>query len=229
MIQIREDTKLAEQEHRCFARAAKACGVVLDRINVCHQDLKTNRIFKEYSYIIIGGSAFSVRDRFRQKNEINKLILKAVSFNKPLLGICFGFQLMIEALGGKVVKTAKTKEFSTKLLSVAKDAEKEKIFFKIPNRFYAQEAHKWAASKIPEKSVLIIKGAKVLYQGIKIEGKPVFGFQFHPELSRKDMLERMRYYNSKPGGAYKFLSSDFKRLKASKSSEKIIVNFFREF
>lgn len=227
LIQIRKDKKVSEQEYKSFLRKAKSCGIVLDRINVCHQNLEVKKVLEVYSHILIGGSAFSVKDKFKQKNKVNKLILEAVETNKPLLGICFGFQLIVEALGGKVVKSAKTKEFGTKLVSAIKP-QKEKIFSKMPRTFYVQEAHEWSASKMPANSVLIAKGKNVLCQGIRVVGKPAFGFQFHAELTKKDMIERTYYYND-TDKSFNFSKVDFKKLRASRFSEKIITNFFRKF
>jgi GMP synthase (glutamine-hydrolysing) len=224
LIQIRKNKKIADDEYNSFSRIAKKAGVSLDRINVCYHNLDISKVMDDYDGIIIGGSALSVKDNFSQKDKVKSIILSAVGNKKPFLGVCFGFQLLSHTLGGNIVHDKENKEFATKEITIA---EKEKIFSEMKDVFYAQEAHEWRASDIPEDTIVIAKGKDVEIQGIKVLNAPAYGVQFHPELTDKDMIERMNYYNSFKNCVYKFDEDDFRAIKESQESEKVIYNFLK--
>lgn len=228
LIQIRKDKNIAVQEYKSFLNIAERANVDLEAINVYYQDLNLEKIIKNYSFILVGGSDISVKDDFPQKQKIAEVIKIAVKNKKPFLGICFGFQLIIEFLGGKVIRDKKKAEFGTKKIIIEKSSIKDKIFSDISRVFDAQEVHNWSVVKKPSNSTIIAMGNNII-QGIKINNTPVYGFQFHAELTRGDMLERMNYYNKLEDVAYSFSQSDFKKVFSSKKSENIILNFFKYF
>jgi len=227
LIQIREDKKIANQEYNCFLKISQKARVILDKLNVCYDNLDVKKTINKYDYILIGGSPFSVEDDFSQKKKIKDLILSSVGAKKPFLGVCFGFQMLVWSLGGKIILDKKNKEFATKKVSLAKEGRKEKIFSNLPNNFYVQEAHEWRVSKIPKETKIIAIGQRVKIQGIKIAAAPVYGVQFHPELKKSDMKFRMKYYNANKNSVYNFNRKDFDGIEQSLDSEKIVFNFLK--
>jgi len=225
LVQIRKNKKIATQEYNSFLKISKETGVKLDKINICYKKIEVNKLIKKYDFIIVGGSEFSVIDVFPQKAKIRKLIVKAMQASRPFLGICFGFQLLVESMGGIISKNHKTREFGTKQIKITSTGDENSIFYGMPSTFTVQQAHYWGTSQKPHNSVIIAKGENNILEGIKVLGAPAYGVQFHPELTKQDMIERMEIYNSQASSPYHFSSQDMKNIKQSKASEKIITNF----
>lgn len=62
---------------------------------------------KELEAVIVTGSAAGVYDDLEWMEHLRVFIRKAHDANLPMLGICFGHQIIADALGGKVIKSPK--------------------------------------------------------------------------------------------------------------------------
>jgi GMP synthase (glutamine-hydrolysing) len=105
----------------------------------------------------------------------------------PVLGICYGMQIMGQYFGGKVEKGVQGEYGLAKLKCVSG--------FMIPH--CPTESDVWMShsdhvSTIPEKFKLILQSENGLTAGIKHEYRPILGLQFHPEVHHtihgKDIL-----------------------------------------
>jgi GMP synthase (glutamine-hydrolysing) len=97
----------------------------------------------------------------------------------PLLGICYGHQLIAKLMGG-VVERAKKPEFGPFEITVL---EKDVIFQGIPERFTAWLSHRDEVSVIPSGFLGLASSENCRYQAIRHEKRDIFGVQFHPEVS----------------------------------------------
>jgi GMP synthase (glutamine-hydrolysing) len=97
----------------------------------------------------------------------------------PVLGICFGVQLLAQFLGGKVEKGLK-REYGKGTLTV-KDASCA-LFAKLPKSLRVWNSHGDKLTKIPNgfKAVAVTENSE--YAAIECRGKKFFGLQFHPEV-----------------------------------------------
>jgi GMP synthase (glutamine-hydrolysing) len=95
----------------------------------------------------------------------------------PILGICYGMQIMGQYFGGKVEKGVQG-EYGLAKLKCANN-------FLIPNCPVESDvwmSHSDHVSVIPDKFKLILKSENGLTAGIKHEYRPILGLQFHPEV-----------------------------------------------
>jgi len=95
---------------------------------------------------------------------------------KPLLGVCVGFQVIAVALGG-------TLQYRTESVRGVIDinvSNQDQIFGKT-NKFKAFVSHKYYVSEAPKQCVSL---ARSIYnvEAFKHESLPMYGFQFHPEV-----------------------------------------------
>ena len=97
----------------------------------------------------------------------------------PILGICFGVQLLAQFLGGKVEKGQK-REYGKGTLTV-KDTSCA-LFSKLPKSLQVWNSHGDKLTKIPEgfKPVAVTENSE--FAAIENRGKKFFGLQFHPEV-----------------------------------------------
>lgn len=96
----------------------------------------------------------------------------------PILGICYGMQLICHLFGGKVQKAAK-KEFGQHEMDILKYCE---LFDEIPNPTIVLMSHGDSVVCIPEGYDITAKSENTPFCAIKNEEKKVYGIQFHPEV-----------------------------------------------
>lgn len=97
----------------------------------------------------------------------------------PVLGICYGMQLMCEALGGKVDNTP-SREYGPAKCSINKP---DSLFGSLPDQIDVWMSHGDQVSSISDNFVMLAATATCPYAAIRHRELPVFGIQFHPEVT----------------------------------------------
>ncbi len=102
---------------------------------------------------------------------------KIYDMGLPLLGICYGHQLIVNKYGGKVKRA--NKEYGSSVLTI--DSDKD-LLSGIGESVRAWMSHGDEAEQIPEGFKIIghTEGAKAA--AIASEEKSIYGIQFHPEV-----------------------------------------------
>jgi GMP synthase (glutamine-hydrolysing) len=102
--------------------------------------------------------------------------------NIPLLGICFGHQLIGAAYGSRVADLGRTvRQFKeVKLLT------RDPLFTGLPDAIRVSESHRQALSTVPESFLHLAESVTSRIEAIGHESRPVYGVQFHPERSDAD-------------------------------------------
>lgn len=195
LIQIREEKKELEFERSSFLRSAGLREDELVSIDFFKDGIDAEVLCADA--IIIGGSKYGVA-----QNDPDKLVLKLdelINFvnsvtNKdiPFLGICFGHQLLAYASGGEVIHDSKKKERGTYVMELTKDAENDPLFGNLPQKFNAQCAHHDYVSRLPSEAIVLVKSELCPVEALRI-GKKTYGVQFHPERSKEDYAEIIKY------------------------------------
>lgn len=102
-------------------------------------------------------------------------------FDKPILGLCAGHQLMAVHFGGKSTP-AENPEFGQVKIEVIKEND---LFKEIPNNFTAWTSHNDEVTEAPGFEILA-KSSNCKNQAMKHESKPLYGIQFHPEVEHTE-------------------------------------------
>lgn len=104
---------------------------------------------------------------------------KIFDLGVPILGICFGLQLMAKYLGGKVERGTK-REYGKGTLTV-KDSRCE-LFGKLPQSLQVWNSHGDKLTKLPPgfKTVAVTENSP--HAAIENRKRRFFGLQFHPEV-----------------------------------------------
>lgn len=126
--------------------------------------------------IILSGGPHSVYEENAPK--IDKSIF---DLGIPVLGICYGMQLMVTLLGGKVVPAEENKgrEYGK---AIASFDTKSPLFKGIPNKSVAWMSHGDHTASIPNGFKVIATTKNCEYAGIFNKEKNFYGVQFHPEV-----------------------------------------------
>ncbi len=130
--------------------------------------------------IVLSGSPFSVHDKDAPNVNLDELIGGGhVGPPVPLLGICYGAQLMANNWGGNVARS-NTREYGRAHLNILK-YDNDLLTGLKPNS-QVWMSHADTISAIPKDSELIASTDSVEFAAFKINRQNIFGIQFHPEV-----------------------------------------------
>ena len=128
---------------------------------------------------VVMGSARSVYDKDDWIDNLKSAIKGAITINKPILGICFGHQILAECLGGSVRLNHNGWELGTVEIVLTPDGVVDSLFDGFTNHFPVYESHQDAVYDLsPEIHVLAENNSAV--QAFRTNGMQ-YGVQFHPE------------------------------------------------
>lgn len=96
----------------------------------------------------------------------------------PILGICYGMQLITHLLGGKVSKAEK-REYGKTILHID---DPSPIFSDIPSETVVWMSHADKITKMPQGFVKLANTENSPYAAIANKEKKIYAFQFHPEV-----------------------------------------------
>lgn len=116
-------------------------------------------------------------------------IRNAVEAELPMVGICFGHQLMAYALGGQAGFHADGPEIGTFDIELTDAADNDPLFKNTPRLFSGHTTHYQCALSLPPNAVLLAHSDHEPHQAFRV-GEHAWGIQFHPEFD----AEGMRYY-----------------------------------
>jgi GMP synthase (glutamine-hydrolysing) len=111
----------------------------------------------------------------------------------PVLGICYGIQLMASHLGGSV-EFSDRREYGAGTLTVVKESP---LFEGLPAKLQVWNSHGDKITHIPPDFEAVASTENSAYAAIQNLEKSLFGLQFHPEVAHtplgKDILENFLY------------------------------------
>lgn len=196
LLQARDaDDPMLEAERHDFAHHT---GLDVERI-VPH-DLLTgppalDRV-RRHDVLMVGGSG----DYYVSKGDLPHLdrtldfLRQVVDEGHPTFASCFGFQLLVEALGGEVVHDPERIEVGTYEVALTEAGKRDPVFGGLPERFPAQMGRKDRAERLPEGLLHLASSERCRYHALRVPDRPVWATQFHPELDRRRNLARFRRY-----------------------------------
>ncbi|MFH0737860.1 MAG: GMP synthase subunit A [Candidatus Micrarchaeota archaeon] len=128
--------------------------------------------------IILSGGPSSV---YSDPPNLSSLICQRVrdgGMKLPLLGICYGHQMIAHSFGAKVDK-GKSAEYGLGEVSI----ESEDVIFKgVPKKIRAWVSHFDEAKELPAGFVKLARSGTCGIEAMRHGQRPIFGVQFHPEV-----------------------------------------------
>jgi GMP synthase (glutamine-hydrolysing) len=129
---------------------------------------------------VITGSSSSVTERAPWMLRTEEYVRAGVSAGVPVLGICFGHQIVAQALGGLVTKNPLGRELGTVDLEVEARADADALFAGLPRTFAVNASHVDSVVRLPEGARVLAKTALEPVAAYAV-GTATWGVQFHPE------------------------------------------------
>ena len=166
---------------------------------------------------IITGSAHSVYDDYEWIEYIKNKLEDMLESKKPVLGICFGHQLIADTFGGEVILNPKGWELGSCRVNMTEEGEKSMLFDTLNTPLDVFQSHQDVVSELPDGATLLASNNMGI-QSFSYK-EQFYGVQFHPEFT-KTVMEKyldIRYekgiIKSKP------------EVIDSKHSCKVVINF----
>ncbi|MFC2088071.1 glutamine amidotransferase [Calditrichota bacterium] len=142
--------------------------------------------FETCAGIVITGSHSMVTDSSDWINRVIQWLPDAVELKIPILGICFGHQLLAQAMGGKVKYNPGGREMGVNTIKKFSTANDDLLFKTFPEQIEVLESHRQSVIELPTS-------AKVLYYNdhdqnqAYVINNSTWGIQFHPEFNESIM------------------------------------------
>ncbi|MGI8582419.1 MAG: glutamine-hydrolyzing GMP synthase [Chitinophagaceae bacterium] len=131
--------------------------------------------FDNLKGIILSGSPFSVNDEFAPVAEIKKLAEKL-----PVLGICYGAQLIVKELGG-TVEVSDKREYGRAILKISLE---DPLLKDLPETSNVWMSHADTIKKLPDEFEILGTTQSIPVAAFKTTNSnhTIYGLQFHPEV-----------------------------------------------
>lgn len=135
-----------------------------------------------YAGIVLTGSHAMVSERAPWSEALVPWLQAAVAAGTPVLGICYGHQLLAHALGGEVAHHPQGVEIGTVRVQRHTAAATDPLLGGLPDAFDAHAVHWQSVRRLPPGAVLLAGNAHEAHHAYRV-GERAWGVQFHPEFS----------------------------------------------
>ena len=161
-----------------IARRIRELGVYCEIVS--HKRIKNQDVDHSIKGIILSGGPLNVY-------EIGKYSFdkKIIENGIPILGICFGHQI-VSKLNGSKVKQSKHREFGLANINKKKDSLLTKNIFDKKKTIKVWMSHADPVSKLPKNFKVIASSQNSKFSIIENKSKKFYGVQFHPEVTHTE-------------------------------------------
>jgi len=130
--------------------------------------------------VVISGSTYSAYDEHEWIQRLSDKIKVWANNKTPLLGICFGHQIIARALGGVVKKNPQGWEIGVNPLELTEAGKNDPIFTGLNSPNKVMQTHQDIVVNLPPGAECLASSAKCAIQALRI-GDLIRTVQFHPE------------------------------------------------
>ncbi len=198
LIQIRDKPEVRQEEHSSFCEFSGLRPDQIEIFNVFDQPHFSGNVVDGYDGVFVGGaSEASVLEpeRFPFVGNSIDLMRYCIEHSIPVFASCFGYQLAVLALHGKIVSDEKDFEMGTLPIHLSEAAKHDPIYYDTPSPFMAVSVHRQRAVATPDNCIELAS-TDVCSHSFKVVDKPFWAFQFHPEVDRRILIERLTVFKS---------------------------------
>jgi len=136
----------------------------------------------DYDGVLITGSHSMVSDHEAWSDALLPAIREMAERQLPVLGICYGHQLIAEALGGSAGYHPEGAEIGTCPVQLTEAGQADPLLGTLPVTFNAHLTHSQSALTLPDNAVLLACNDYEPHQAFRVNNN-IWGVQFHPEFT----------------------------------------------
>jgi len=227
LLQIRDDAIVRKEELESFAKYSKLKLEQFTVLNVFDTPNFNEDVLDGYDALYVGGaSEANVLEpkRYKFVNDCISLINHAGESGVPTFASCFGFQLAVLAFGGTILSKDEDYEMGSIPITLTNLSEIDPVFKGTSDEFPALSIHRQYAIELPSNLDLLAYTNQCLHS-FKLRNKPLWAFQFHPEVDRATVFKRLAIYKD----AYTDSEDQFQKvldsLVETPESHNLMLNF----
>ena len=133
-----------------------------------------------FSACVITGSAAMATDNEAWSVQTERWLAKAVALGKPILGVCYGHQLLARALGGRVSTNPAGRQIGTVDVTLTELGRVDPLFRQLPATLHVPVSHSQVVTGLPKHARVLATTQADSNHAFAL-GSHVWGIQFHPE------------------------------------------------
>jgi GMP synthase (glutamine-hydrolysing) len=133
-----------------------------------------------YRGIVVSGSWSMVTDREPWSEASAHYLRRAADQGVPILGVCYGHQLLAHAFGGTVGYNPFGRHAGSARVATTAHARSDALFGPLPAELLVQVSHSQSVLELPPGAVLLAHTARDPFHAFRL-GASCWGVQFHPE------------------------------------------------
>jgi GMP synthase (glutamine-hydrolysing) len=114
-----------------------------------------------------------------------KCVPEVFDFGRPVLGICYGMQLMTDTLGGEVRRSGH-REFGHALVRVSSNGTAPRLFTKVPAELRVWASHGDDVAAVPPGFRVAATSATAPIAAMESSDRDLYALLFHPEVAHTD-------------------------------------------
>lgn len=134
----------------------------------------------DYSGVLVTGSASMVSHREDWSERTAEWLARVVHMGMPVLGVCYGHQLLAHALGGAVGPNPRGRQIGTQTIEMTSAASSDALMCQMPRSLQVQTTHIESVHELPPGSVRLATSPRDDNHAFRF-GTRAWGVQFHPE------------------------------------------------
>ncbi|MDY6778226.1 MAG: type 1 glutamine amidotransferase, partial [Candidatus Nanohaloarchaea archaeon] len=172
--------------------------------------------------VVVTGSEFHVYDDREWLSSLSFYVRSALKHEIPVLGICFGHQVLADTLGG-TVERREEREMGFREIECVEDSP---LLEGVPDRFVSFTSHQDHVESLPDESELLARNDAGI-QAFRSRIFPAYGIQFHPEYDldmASTLLERKDLDDDQEQEIRSTLTEE--NMEAALGSRRVLDNFF---
>jgi GMP synthase (glutamine-hydrolysing) len=135
---------------------------------------------KRFAGVVVTGSGAMVSHRESWSEQTAAWLRDAVERTTPVLGICYGHQLLAHALGGRVGPNPHGREIGTVRVQLTPEAEDDALLAGFGGALLVHTTHSEAVLELPKPAVRLASSKADPNSAFSF-GTAAWGVQFHPE------------------------------------------------
>jgi GMP synthase (glutamine-hydrolysing) len=143
--------------------------------------------------IVVTGSHTMVTERRDWSERTADWLRENIRADVPLLGICYGHQMLAHALGGEVGDNPTGREFGTVEVTMEESARGDVLFGGLPRIFRVHEGHTQSILRLPPEAVRLASNPWDPHQAARFAPR-AWGVQFHPEFDAEIVRVYIRHF-----------------------------------
>ncbi len=195
LLQVRNPhDPMRDQEIGCFARALDCQVTAIEVLDLIHEVPTAQRLGRA-DVVLMGGSGdYSVAAGGDWLERALDAMRGLYDLRKPTFGSCWGFQAMASALGGEVVTDVDRGQVGSFEMRLTPEGRDDPVIGPLGSNFLAMVGHQDIVTRLPTGATLLATSEAGVDHAYTFVGRPIYCTQFHPELDRRALLERVDQY-----------------------------------